>query len=91
MMKRNAFLVNVARGKIVNTKDLLKALKDKTLAGAALDVYDAEPIQSNNELIKYANRNSNLLLTPHIAASTEESIRNAAIYVAEKVKEIVEE
>ena len=90
LMRRDAFIVNVARGKIVSTKGLLKVLKDKTIAGAALDVYDVEPIESGNELVKYANENDNLLLTPHIAASTEESIRNAAIYVAEKVKEIIE-
>ncbi len=88
MMKRDAFLINVARGKIVNEKALVRALKNGIIAGAALDVYSIEPIESGNELVKYAKENDNLLLTPHIAASTQESIRNAAIYVAERVKEI---
>ena len=87
MMKSSAFLINVARGRIVNEKMLIKALKNGILAGAALDVYSLEPIEDGNALIKYAKRNSNLLLTQHIAASTEESIRNAAIYMARKIKE----
>lgn len=89
MMKSNAVLINVARGKIVNERALAKALKYGIIAGAALDVYTTEPIEDGNALVEYAKRNSNLLLTPHIAASTEESIGNAAIYVARKAKETV--
>ncbi|MBI4010512.1 MAG: hydroxyacid dehydrogenase [Candidatus Aenigmarchaeota archaeon] len=89
LMKRHAFLVNVARGRIVDEAALLKSLKDGLIAGAALDVYSLEPVENGNALVKYAKENDNLLLTPHIAASTEESIRSAAIYVAEKVKEII--
>jgi len=89
MMKSSAFLVNTARGSIVNEKALLKALKNGLIAGAALDVYSSEPIEDGNELVKYARENDNLLLTQHIAASTEESIRNAAIYVAQKVRETI--
>lgn len=91
MMKGNAVLINVARGKIVNEKALARALKDGVIAGAALDVYTTEPIEDGNVLVEYAKGNSNLLLTPHIAASTEESIGNAAIYVARKVRELIRE
>jgi len=87
MMKSNALLINVARGQIVNEKDLIKALRSKMLSGAALDVYSSEPMEEGNELVRYAKENNNLLLTPHIAASTEESIRSVAIYVAQKIKE----
>ncbi len=89
IMKSSAVLVNVARGKIVNEKALVKALKSKVITGAALDVYSTEPVEDGNILVKYAKANDNLLLTPHIAASTDESIRHAAIYVAQKVKEVI--
>ena len=90
MMKRTAFLINAARGKIVNEKALLDALRKKMIAGAAVDVYSTEPVENGNELVKYAKGNNNLLLTPHIAASTGESIRKAAVYIVEKIKEIIE-
>ena len=89
LMKRSAFLVNAARGMIVNEKDLVKALESKLIAGAALDVYNNEPLEKESELVKYAKKNGNLLLTPHIAASTNESIRNAALYVISEIKESI--
>ena len=68
-MKRTAFLINTARGKIINEKDLVSALKKKTIAGAALDVYQNEPINKNHPLAKMEN----VVLTPHIGSSTNET------------------
>ena len=68
-MKRTAFLVNTARGKIVNEKDLVLALKKKFIAGAALDVYQNEPINKNHPLAKM----DNVVVTPHIGSSTNET------------------
>ena len=68
-MKRTAFLVNTARGKIINEKDLVEALKKKTIAGAALDVFEKEPIDKNHPLTKLQN----VVLAPHIGSSTEET------------------
>jgi glyoxylate reductase len=69
MMKKSAFLVNTARGNIVNEKDLITALKKKTIAGAALDVFQIEPICENHPLTKIQN----VVLAPHIGSSTKET------------------
>jgi glyoxylate reductase len=68
-MKKTAFLINTARGKIINEKDLVIALKNKTIAGAGLDVFESEPISSNHPLTKIQN----VVLAPHIGSSTKET------------------
>lgn len=67
-IKKGAFLVNTARGSIVDEHDLVEALRSGHLGGAALDVYDAEP-NINPELIGMEN----VVLTPHIASATWEA------------------
>jgi glyoxylate reductase len=68
-MKKTSFLINTARGKIIDQKDLVEALKKKTIAGAALDVFEIEPIRKNNPFTKIPN----ITLTPHIGSSTKET------------------
>jgi len=68
-MKKSAFLINTARGKIVNEKDLIIALNKKIIAGAALDVYESEPISEKHPLTKIQN----VVLAPHIGSSTKET------------------
>jgi len=68
-MKKTAFLINTARGKIINEKDLISALRKRTIAGAALDVFQTEPIDKNHPLIKMQN----VVLAPHIGSSTKET------------------
>jgi len=68
-MKRTAFLINTARGKIINEKDLSTALNKKIIAGAALDVYESEPINKNHPLTKIQN----VVLAPHIGSSTDKT------------------
>ncbi|MBI2643281.1 MAG: D-glycerate dehydrogenase [Nitrosarchaeum sp.] len=68
-MKKSAFLINTARGKIVNEKDLIIALNKKIIAGAALDVYQSEPISEKHPLTKMQN----VVLAPHIGSSTKET------------------
>ncbi len=67
-IKKGAFLVNTARGPIVNERNLVEALRSGQLAGAALDVFDNEP-NLNPELIGL----NNIVLTPHIASATFEA------------------
>ncbi|WP_048110271.1 2-hydroxyacid dehydrogenase [Nitrosarchaeum koreense] len=68
-MRKTAYLINTARGKIVNEKDLTVALKKKIIAGAALDVYENEPIGKKHPLTKIQN----IVLVPHIGSSTKET------------------
>ena len=68
-MKKTAFLINTARGKIINEKDLIEALKKKIIAGAALDVFESEPIGKNHPFTKIQN----VTLAPHIGSSTKET------------------
>ena len=68
-MKKSAFLINTSRGKIVNEKDLVTALKKKMIAGAGLDVFETEPISKKHPLVKLQN----VVLAPHIGSSTKET------------------
>ena len=69
-MKMTAVLVNTARGAIVNEGELIAALEQKEIAGAGLDVFEKEPVDSNNRLLKL----DNVVLTPHVAYKTEEAL-----------------
>ncbi|MEW6043359.1 MAG: D-glycerate dehydrogenase [Thermoproteota archaeon] len=73
-MKRTAVFVNTARGKIVNESDLIRALKSGLIAGAALDVFEREPIGKDNPLTKMEN----VVLAPHIGSSTVETRKEMA-------------
>jgi glyoxylate reductase len=73
-MKKTAFLINTARGKIVNEKDLIYALKKKMIAGAGLDVFHNEPIGSIHPFAKIKN----VIIMPHSGSSTIETRHNMA-------------
>ena len=75
-MKPTTYIINVARGNIVDEKDLNDALNENLIAGAAVDVFSKEPAKEN-----ILFNNPKAILTPHIAASTTE----ASIVVAEMV------
>ena len=68
-MKKSAFLINTSRGKVVNEKDLVIALKKKMILGAGLDVFETEPIKKSHPLVKLQN----VVLAPHIGSSTKET------------------
>jgi glyoxylate reductase len=68
-MKKTAFLINTSRGPVIDEAALIKALKEKWIAGAGLDVHDKEPIQLDNPLLKL----DNVVLTPHIGSATTET------------------
>lgn len=73
-MKKTSHLINTSRGKIINEKDLVKALRSNMIAGAALDVFEKEPIGRNHELAKMKN----VVLAPHIGSSTIETRKKMA-------------
>ena len=85
-MKKSAFLINIARGKIINQKDLISALTEKRIAGAALDVYEDEPIQKNNPLIKM----DNVVLLPHIGSATIDTRNRMAEIAASNITNVLE-
>lgn len=68
-MKKTAFLINTARGKIINEDDLALALKRGTIRGAALDVFSSEPLKATSPLKKLEN----VVLSPHSGSSTRET------------------
>ena len=80
MMKRNAILVNTSRGAVIDEKALVKALKNKWIFGAGLDVYENEP-EVNRELTKL----DNVVLEPHIGSATLETRTRMAIMAAENL------
>ncbi len=77
-MKKTAFLVNCARGEVVNEKDLYEALKNRTIAGAAIDVFEVEPAKADNPLFTL----DNIIVTPHSAALTQESMDRMGLHAA---------
>ncbi|MBP1911428.1 D-2-hydroxyacid dehydrogenase [Thermococcus stetteri] len=83
LMKPTAILINAARGAVVDTSALVKALQEGWIAGAGLDVYEEEPLPKDHPLTKL----DNVVLTPHIGASTVEAQMRAGVEVAEKIVE----
>lgn len=81
-MKPSAILINTARGEILDGNALITALEKKTIRAAAVDVYPEEPLSSGSPLRTFARKHDNLILTPHIAASTEEAVRRASAFSA---------
>lgn len=71
-MKNSAYLINVGRGPIINEEDLVDALENEQIAGAALDVICKEPMESNSPLLKVQD-SGKLIVTPHIAWATYEA------------------
>jgi len=76
-MKKTSFLINTSRGSIINEISLIKALKNKWIAGAGLDVFEKEPLPNQHELLKLEN----VILLPHIGSATVQT-RNQMSEVA---------
>lgn len=85
LMKHTGFLINVARGGIVDEKALAKALKEKWIAGAASDVFSQEPPDPDNPLLKIEN----IILSPHMAALTKECVIRMATGAAQGVLDVL--
>lgn len=81
LMKQTAYLINTARGGVVNQEDLYDALKNRTIAGAGLDVFDPEPPQPDWPLLSLPN----VLVTPHVGGTTVECNCIMATTVAQNV------
>ena len=85
MMKPTAYLVNVARGPIVNERALIKALQEKRIAGAGLDVFEKEPPAPDNPLLKFEN----VVASSHMAGLSVESTERIQLVAAEEAARIL--
>ena len=85
-MKATAFIINTARGAIMDEDALLKVLNNNTIAGAALDVFKVEPAV-DNPIVAHEN----VIVSPHIAASTDDAQQSAAVTIVEKILDILVE
>lgn len=85
-MKKSAILINTARGKVVDETALIEALKEKKIRGAGLDVFEKEPLPVNDPLTKLEN----VVLTPHIAFLTEESLEECTYFCIQNVERFIE-
>ncbi|WP_425447429.1 NAD(P)-dependent oxidoreductase [Dethiothermospora halolimnae] len=82
LMKPSSILINVARGPVVDSEALAKALNDENIAGAGIDVYEMEPpIPRDHPLLSAKN----MILTPHVAFATHESIERRATITFENI------
>lgn len=84
-MKKTAFLINTARGPIVHEEALYHALKNRVIAGAGIDVFEKEPIEKDNPLLKL----DNIVVTPHIASASVDTRTKMAILAATNLIEVL--
>jgi len=84
-MKTGAIFINASRGTVVDIDALAKALTDKKIAGAAIDVFPVEPKGNEDEFVSPLRGFDNVILTPHIGGSTKEAQENIGLEVASKL------
>lgn len=82
-MKKTAYFVNTSRGALIDEEALIEALLNNNIAGAALDVYDSEPISIDHPFITQCD---NVVITPHIAGATYDAIENHTVQLLTDVK-----
>ena len=87
LMKKSSFIINCARGGILNEEDLYDALINNKIAGAGLDVFEVEPTPSSNPLFKLKN----VILSPHIAGVTVESTVRMATETVQNVLDVLDD
>jgi D-3-phosphoglycerate dehydrogenase len=85
LMKPTAVLVNTARSGLVDEEALVRALAERRIMGAALDVFDIEPLPADHALLKL----DNVTITPHLAGSTIDAFRNSPRLMAEHLRRLL--
>ena len=92
LIHAGAVLINTSRGAIVDENALVAALEQSKLRGAAVDVIDSERVATERRqspLIQYARENDNLIITPHIAGATSESMHKTEVFMAQKLAKFI--
>ena len=85
LMKPTAYLINASRGSVVDEEALIRALKEKQIAGAGLDVFAEEPVDVGNRLLEF----DNVVVTPHCAGNSEEALMATSIMVSRETVRIL--
>lgn len=85
MMKASAYLINTSRGAIVDQEALIRAIREKKIAGAGLDVFSKEPVSAVNPLLKF----DNVIVTPHCAGNSKEALTATSQMVSEEALKIL--
>ena len=85
LMKPEVYIINTARGALINEVSLIKAIREKRISGVALDVVTQEPVPSDHPLLQF----DNVIITPHIAWYSEESLEEARLKAAEDVVKVL--
>jgi len=85
MMKDGAYIINAARGAVIDMEALCNALKSGKIAGAALDAFEAEPLSKDAEILKCGN----VICTPHTGAETYEAYKNVSMCTARGVLDVL--
>lgn len=91
LMKKGSYLINLSRGNVVDLGALAEYLKSGHIAGAAIDVYATEPKTNDEKFVCELQGLQNVILTPHIGASTEEAQLDIALSTSEKVHRFLAE
>ena len=86
IMKKNAIIINTSRGGIINEQDLNKVLNENIIFGAGLDVFEKEPVNTDNPLLK----NEKVLLSPHSATFTNECKSRMSIETTKNIIDFFE-
>jgi len=84
-MKPTSYIINAARGPIIDKNALYKILTEEKIAGAAIDVFDQEPLEANSPFLDL----SNIILTPHIAYKTEEALNRRAQITIDNIVQFI--
>ena len=84
-MKKTAYLINVGRGGVVNEADLIKALKEKIIRGASLDVFENEPLPKDSPFYTMPN----VVVTPHAVYISDKSIRDLKVIAATNLVKLI--
>jgi D-3-phosphoglycerate dehydrogenase / 2-oxoglutarate reductase len=85
LMRKGSCLINASRGSVVVIDDLSKALNEKHIMGAAIDVFPDEPNSTKDAFVNVLQKFNNVILTPHIGGSTSEAQANIALEVSDKL------
>jgi len=86
LMKKNAIIINISRGGVINEKDLNTALNNKIISFAGLDVFEKEPPDTSNPLLQ----NKRVLLSPHAATFTKEGLEKMSLETVQNIIDFFE-